>query len=289
MTHVSKRVERGRGSIASDSRELARRVRIHALRMTSEGGSSHIGSALSIADILAVLYADVLRVDPTDPSWPARDRFVLSKGHAGAAVYAVLAECGFFPAEWLREHYRDGSVFSGHVSHKGVPGVEVSTGSLGHGLSLAAGMALGAKLDGRTHRVVALLSDGECDEGATWEAALFAAHHALTALTCIIDYNGLQSLGSVEETLRLEPFAAKWRAFGWQVCKVDGHDHDALRDALVSERADSRPTCIIARTVKGKGVSFMENQVLWHYRTARGAEFEAALRELDGQSFTDAP
>jgi len=266
---------------ADASRDLARRVRRHALHMTSRGGSSHIGSALSIADIVAVLYADVLRVNPADPGWGGRDRFILSKGHAGAAVYAVLAERGFFPLERLREHYQDGSMLSGHVSHKGIPGVEFSTGSLGHGLPVATGMALGAQLDGRDHRVVALLSDGECDEGSNWEAALFAAHHRLSRLTAIIDYNKIQSLGTVEETLTLEPFADKWRAFGWRVREVDGHDHSHLRAALRDDEASTRPLCVIAHTVKGKGVSFMEQQVLWHYRTPRGAELEAALRELD--------
>lgn len=266
---------------AGGSRDLARRVRRHALHMTSRGGSSHIGSALSIADIVAVLYAEVLHVDPADPAWSGRDRFILSKGHAGAAIYAVLAERGFFPLERLREHYQDGSVLSGHVSHKGVPGVEFSTGSLGHGLPVATGMALGAQLDRREHRVVALLSDGECDEGSNWEAALFAAHHRLSRLTAIIDYNKIQSLATVEATLALEPFADKWHAFGWRVREVDGHDHHALGEALRDDEASTRPLCVIAHTVKGKGVSFMERQVLWHYRTPRGAELEAALRELD--------
>lgn len=262
------------------SREMAYRIRRHTLEMTSRGGSSHIASIFSIADIVAVLYTDVLRVDPRNPMWDARDRFILSKGHAGAAIYAALAERGFFPRERLREHYRDGSLLSGHISHKGLPGIELSTGSLGHGLPVAAGMALGAQIDRRTHRVVALLSDGECDEGSNWEAALFAAHQRLRRLTIIIDYNRLQSLGSVAETLGLEPFADKWRAFGWRVREVDGHDHDALRSALADEEQSLRPLCVIAHTVKGKGVSFMENTVLWHYRTARGAEYEAALREL---------
>ena len=281
MTQVNTGLDAARPKAQTSSRRLARRIRRHALLMTSRGGSSHIGSALSIADILAVLYAEVLRVDPGDPAWSERDRFILSKGHAGAAVYAALAERGFFPLERLKEHYQDGSVLSGHVSHKGIPGVEFSTGSLGHGLPVAAGMALGAQLDRREHRVVTLLSDGECDEGSNWEAALFAAHHRLSRLTAIIDYNKLQSLGTVEETLALEPFADKWRAFGWRVREADGHNHAALRAALRDDEVSARPLCVIAHTVKGKGVSFMERQVLWHYRTARGAELDAALRELD--------
>jgi transketolase len=262
--------------------DLAKRIRLHALRMTSKGGGAHIGAAFSCADILAVLYGSVLNVDPLDPMWPLRDRFVLSKGHAGSALYAVLAECGFFPVEKLETHYMDGSDLCGHVSHKGVPGVEVSTGSLGHGLALAAGMAYAAKLDGLRHRVFALLSDGECDEGSTWEAILFAAHHQLDRLVTIVDYNKIQSLAPVSETIRLEPFAQKWSSFGWAVKQVDGHNHDALADALGSVPfSTGKPSCLLAHTVKGKGVSFMENTVLWHYRIARGAEFDAALAELE--------
>lgn len=272
-----------KGTLAMpDSRSLARSVRIHALCMTSKGGSSHVGSCLSIADILAVLYADILLVDPNDPNKPDRDRFILSKGHAGAAVYATLAECGFFPRSKLESHYQDGSDLSGHVSHKNIPGVEVSTGSLGHGLSIAAGLALGAKRTSQRIRAFALLSDGECDEGSTWEAVLFAAHHKLDNLVAIVDYNKIQSLDSVANTLQLEPFADKWRSFGWTVSEVDGHDHDALTRTFRAIPIGSAPTCVLAHTVKGKGVSFMENSVLWHYRTARGEEFEAARRELEG-------
>lgn len=264
-----------------ETREFARRIRLNALRMTSAAGSSHIGSVFSLADILAVLYNDVLEVDPANPRWPDRDRFILSKGHAGAGVYAALAERGFFSIDKLASHYQDGSDLSGHVSHKGVPGVELSTGSLGHGLPVGAGMALAAKLDDKNHRVVVLLSDGECDEGSNWEAVLFAAHHGLEQLIAVIDYNKIQSLGPVEETIRLEPFADKWRAFGWGVGEVDGHDHKAMRSIFASMPLEAgKPTCIIAHTVKGKGVSFMEHQVLWHYRAARGDELAAAEREL---------
>ena len=266
----------------SDIRELARRIRIHALRMTSKGGSSHIGAVFSMADIIAALYGGVLQVDPDQPKKPDRDRFILSKGHAGAGIYAALAERGFFPVEWLDEHYRDGSRLSGHVSHKGMPGVELSTGSLGHGLSVAAGMSYAASLSDAKHRVFCLMSDGECDEGSVWEAVLFAAHHKLTNLVAIIDYNKIQSLARVEDTIALEPFADKWRAFGWGAVEVDGHDHAALIAALSKIPAvNGRPTCVIAHTTKGKGVSFMEDSVLWHYRTARDEEFAAALNELE--------
>ena len=264
--------------------QLAKRIRIHALRMTSVGGGAHIGAVFSCADILAVLYGGILHVDPTDPKSPTRDRFVLSKGHAGGGLYAALAERGFFPVEKLLTHYQDGSDLSGHVSHK-LPGVDVSTGSLGHGLSIAAGMAYAAKLKSSPHRVFCLLSDGECDEGSTWEAALFAAHHGLSNLVAIVDYNRIQGIAPVSQVIELEPFADKWTAFGWAVREVDGHDHEALRTALGAVPfAPGKPSCLLAHTVKGKGVSFMENTVLWHYRIPRGAEFDAALAELEARS-----
>ncbi|UYN97251.1 MAG: transketolase [Enhydrobacter sp.] len=250
--------------------------------MTSLGGTSHIASVFSMADLLAVLYAQVLRIDPAWPAWPDRDRFVLSKGHAGAGVYAALAERGFFDVSMLDQHGQDGSALSGHVSHKGVPGVELSTGSLGHGLPVSTGMALAAQRAGKRHRVFCLMSDGECDEGSNWEAILFAAHHRLANLVAIVDYNKLQSLAPVKETLDLEPFVDKWRSFNWAVREVDGHDHAAIQRHLESLPVEAdRPSCLIAHTVKGKGVSFMENTVLWHYRTARGEEYEAARRELE--------
>lgn len=264
-----------------DTVAFAKRIRLHALRMTSLGGSSHIGSILSMTDLIAVLYGAILRVDPQNPKWPERDRFILSKGHAGAGVYAALAERGFFDVKTLDTHYQDGSILSGHISHKGVPGVELSTGSLGHGLSVGAGMAYGAKLDHQQHRVFVLMSDGECDEGSNWEAILFAAHHGLDNLVAIVDYNKLQSIGSVAETLALEPFADKWRSFGWVVREIDGHNHADIDETLASIPLEvGKPNCVIAHTTKGKGVSFMEDSVLWHYRTARGEEYEAALKEL---------
>lgn len=265
----------------TDTLELARRIRRHALQMTSRGGSSHIGSVLSIADILAVLYGSVLQVDPSNPRAPERDRFILSKGHAGAGVYAALAERGFMSVDVLNTHYKDGSNLSGHVSHKGIPGVELSTGSLGHGLSVGVGMALAGRRDGAAHRVVVLMSDGECDEGSNWEAILFAAHHGLDNLTAIIDYNKLQSIRPVAETLNLEPLAQKLKAFGWGVREVDGHDHAAVHEVLSAVPfVPGSPSCIIAHTTKGKGVSFMENSVLWHYRSASEEELQSALSEL---------
>lgn len=262
-------------------RQLANRIRTHALRMTSVGGGSHIGAIFSCADILAVLYGRILNVDPNNPKWPGRDRFILSKGHACAGLYAALAERGFFEVGKLTTHYQDGSDLCGHASHR-VPGVEVSTGALGHGLSLACGMAYAAKLSGAPHRVFALLSDGECDEGSIWEAALFAGHHRLDNLTIIIDYNRLQGIAPVADVLELTPFPDKWASFGWATRETSGHDIEALlRELSTVPFVVGRPSCLIAHTVKGKGVSFMENTVLWHYRIPRGAEFEAALLELE--------
>ena len=266
-----------------DSETLAKRIRIHTLRMTSLGGGSHIGAIFSCADILAVLYSGVLRVDPRNPRNPDRDRLVLSKGHAGGGLYAVLAERGFFPVEKLLTHYQDGSDLSGHVSHK-LPGIEMSTGSLGHGLSLSAGMAYAGHLSQGPQRYFCLLSDGECDEGSTWEAAMFASHHRLSKLVAIVDYNRIQGIARTSEVMELEPFREKWAAFGWAVRDVNGHDHTGLYDALTHlPHNPEKPSVLIAHTTKGKGVSFMEDTVLWHYRIARGAEFDAALAELEGQ------
>lgn len=261
---------------------LARYIRRKTIEMTSRAGSSHVGSVLSAAEILAVLYGEVLRVDPANPEREDRDRFVLSKGHACAGLYAVLAARGFFPEKRLEEFYVDGGTLAGHITHKGVPGVEVSTGALGHGLAIAVGLASGALRQGKDWRVFALLSDGECDEGSTWEAVLLAPAWKLENLTVVVDFNKIQSLGRVDEVVPLEPLADKWRAFGWDVREVDGHDTEVLRATLDDEQwpARGRPRCIIAHTVKGKGVSFMEDDLLWHYRAPRGEEYERALEEL---------
>jgi transketolase len=265
-----------------ETKALAKKIRIEALKMTSMGGSSHIGSIFSIVDLLAVLYGSILKFDKNKPTWKGRDRFILSKGHAGAGVYVALAEVGFIKKDQLKTHYKDGSYLSGHISHKGIPGVEVSTGSLGHGLSIGVGMAKAAKLSSSTHNTYVLLSDGECDEGSVWEAAMFANHHKLNNLIAIIDYNKLQSLDTVEKTLALEPFNQKWESFGWNVIEIDGHDHGEIKLALSNNsKLRNAPTVVIANTIKGKGVSFMENQVLWHYRTATGKEYDAAQVELE--------
>ena len=262
----------------NDSKELARRIRRHALAMAHRAKTAHIGSCLSVADILAVLYSDVLSVRPEQPEWEERDRLILSKGHAAMALYATLAERGFFPVAELEEYGHPESRLCGHV-HADVPGVEVSTGSLGHGLSIGCGMALAAKADKSHSRVFVVLSDGECQEGSIWEAAMFACHRELGNLTAVIDRNRIQACGRTEDVMRLEPLAMKWAAFGWEVEDVGGHDHAALRDAL-RPQAPNRPRAIIARTVKGRGVSFMEDTIEWHYRHPDDAELKTALREL---------
>lgn len=269
-------------SSPDDLRALARRLRLQVIRMTARARSSHVGGGLSMAEILAVLYGQVLKVDADRPDWAARDRFVLSKGHACAGLYAVLAERGFLTESDLETFYADGSRLSGHVTHSGVPGIECSTGSLGHGLPIACGMALAGKRAEAAFRVFAVLSDGECDEGSNWEAALFAGHHGLDNLTVIVDYNRIQSLGHTSDVLNLEPLAEKWRSFGWHAVEVDGHSVEALTAALLPvPTVPGRPTCVVAHTVKGKGVSFMEDSLLWHYRSPQGDELAAALAELE--------
>lgn len=264
------------------SRELAYKIRRHGLEMTHLSFGSHIGAILSVCDIVAVLYHDILRLDPQNPRWEGRDRLIMSKGHAGAAVYAALAEMGFFEVEALKTHYQNDSRLSGHVSHHGVPGVEFSTGSLGHGLPVGAGMAMADQLDNKSRRVYVILGDGECDEGSVWEAALIAHHYKLRNLTAIVDYNKMQSLDFCENTISLKPFGDKWASFGWHVIEADGHDHEALRAAFGQAQAhEDGPSVILAHTIKGKSISFMENNILWHYRSPQGEEYEAALRELE--------
>ena len=265
-----------------NSEKLAWLIRRHGVEMTHLSHGSHIASILSVADIVAVLYNDVANITPENITDENRDRIILSKGHAGAAIYAALAEKGFFDREELKTHYADGSRLSGHVSHKGVPGVEFSTGSLGHGACVAAGMALNAKLDKKPYYTYAIVGDGECDEGSIWEMALFANQFKLNQFIVIVDHNKMQSLDFCENTLSLAPFAEKWKSFGWNVLEVDGHNHDALRSAFAkAKQSADKPSVIIANTVKGKGISFMEFDILWHYRFPHdGEEYDGALQEL---------
>jgi len=249
--------------------------------MAHRAKSSHLASALSTVDLLAVLYFDYLHLDPASPQDPGRDRFILSKGHGGAALYAALAHRGFFPREELETYCRDGGRLPGHPSATMLPGVELSTGSLGHGLGVGSGMALAAKRDEKSYRTVVMVSDGECDEGSLWEAALAAPHWKLGSLTCIVDYNKIQSFGRVSEVMELEPFAEKWRAFRWHVQELDGHDHAAIRSALrAADAVVDQPSVLIAHTVKGKGISFMEDALGWHYWSPSDEQKAAGLAEL---------
>lgn len=259
--------------------QLAARIRRSALQMVYTAKASHIGSALSIADIVAVLYGTIMELDPLNPSNPTRDRFVLSKGHACVAIYAVLADLGFFPLSDLNTYGNDHSKLMNHVSHA-VQGVEFSTGSLGHGLPYGVGKALGARIKKMSWRTFVLLGDGEMDEGSNWEALMFAAHHKLDNLIAIIDYNKIQSMDTVSNTLGLEPLADKLNAFGCVVKEIDGHDHEQLITAY-SSYSESKPLVIIAHTVKGKGVSFMENKVEWHYKNPDDIQLSRALSELE--------
>jgi transketolase len=246
--------------------------------MVHKAKASHIGSGLSIADILAVLYGEVMTIDPKNENSVKRDRFILSKGHACAPLYAVLAEIGFFPISDLDTYGNDFSWLMNHASHK-VLGVEFSTGSLGHGLPFAVGKSYAAKLKNELWKTYVLLSDGEMDEGSNWEALMFAAHHKLSNLTAIIDYNKLQSLGSTQSTLGLEPLLDKLKSFGSNVIEIDGHDHDALRQSF-ELKSLGRPKVIIAHTIKGKGVAFMEGKVEWHYKNTSDDQLKLALKEL---------
>ena len=264
-----------------ESQSLAWLIRRHGIEMTHLSGGSHIGAILSVADIIAVLYSKIMKYDANNPKWENRDRMILSKGHAGAAIYAAIAESGFFDVEELKTHYANGSRLSGHVSHH-LPGIDFSTGSLGHGLSAGAGMAFAMKKDNKNSRVFVVLGDGECNEGSVWEAAEFANHFRLNNLVAIVDHNKMQSIDYCDKTLEVTPMAKRWEAFGWNVIELDGHNHSELINALKDTQTNTtKPTVIIANTVKGKGVSFMEMDILWHYRFPHeGWEYNCAVNEL---------
>jgi transketolase len=263
-------------SIALDPR--SKQLRRTIARTLAAGGRGHVGAAFSVVEILRVLYDDVMKYDAKNPRWADRDRFVLSKGHGCLALYAVLADKGFFPEAELWKFCAADGILGGHPEYGKVPGVEASTGSLGHGFSMGVGFALAAKLDGRGHRVFVVLGDGECGEGAVWEAALCASQHRLDRLTVLIDYNKQQTYGTVAEVQDVEPFAAKWEAFGFSVRDVNGHDVAALKRALgAAPTAAGKPTAILCHTVKGKGVSFTERNLSWHHRAKISAADAAAL------------
>lgn len=264
-----------------DLQGIARKLRRHVITMISTAGSGHPGGSLSAADIVTALYFRVMRHDPANPHWPDRDRFILSKGHAAPILYAALAECGYFPLEWLTTLRKTGACLQGHTDSSLTPGVDMSAGSLGQGLSVGIGMALAARLDKKDYRTYVLLGDGECQEGQVWEAAMFAPNYKLDNLTAIVDYNGLQLDGFTRQIMDLEPFVEKWRSFKWEVLQVDGHDMKRVVDALQKAgQVKGKPVVIVARTVKGKGVSFMENNVDWHGKAPGKSETEIALREL---------
>lgn len=257
-------------------------IRNQILEMIVSAGKGHIGGAFSCTDILTALYyGDILRVDPAHPHWAERDRFILSKGHAAAALYAVLSDLGFFASAELRQYGQPGCMLGGHPD-KRIPGVEADTGSLGHGLGLAAGLAFSAKLDRKDFLTVALLGDGECCEGSVWEAAMFAAHHQLRGLVAILDQNGQCVTDYLQDCTALQPLDQKWQAFGWDVRVIDGHSFEALLEALkgLRQRQSAKPLMIVAHTVKGKGVSFMEGVLDWHHNVPKGAQIEIARKEL---------
>jgi transketolase len=266
----------------ADLKQMAKKLRRHVITMIATAGSGHPGGSLSAADIITSLYFKILRYNPEDPKWPDRDRFILSKGHAAPILYAALAEAGYFPVAELSTLRKLGSRLQGHTDMRFTPGVEMSAGSLGMGLSFSVGVALAAKLDSKTYRTYALLSDGECEEGQTWEAALSGAHFALNSMTAIVDNNGIQLSGRICDIMSLDPLAQKWQAFGWHTIAIDGHDFYQLLSAYqkASDTKD-RPTVIIAHTVKGKGVSFMENNVAFHGKAPSPDEAERALKELE--------
>lgn len=267
-------------TIKLNTHQLALAVRRDILHMVHRARASHVGSCFSIVDILAVLYGEVMSLKNGDQNWSQRDRFILSKGHAAAAVYATLANIGVIPREDLETYGVDGSLYMTHVSHK-INGVEFSSGSLGHGLGFGVGKALAAKKNRHKWRTFVVLSDGEMDEGSNWEALMFAAHHELDNLVAIIDYNKLQSLTSISQTLGLEPLVDKLVAFGWSVIEVDGHDHlQLIQNLNNTPLVSGKPTVFLAHTIKGKGVSFMENKVEWHYRSPNDEQLSKALAEL---------
>ncbi len=266
-----------------DTKTLSKEIRKLSLQMVYNAKASHIGGALSMADILAVLYNDILNVDPSNSQNPQRDRFLLSKGHACTSLYATLGLKGFFQINDLSSYAQDGSIFLSHTNHN-IPGVEISAGSLGHALPVSCGLALSAKRKNLIWKTYCLVSDGELDEGSNWESILLAPQLKLDNLILIVDYNKIQSLGTVKEVIDLGPLKQKFEAFRWEVYETDGHDHLSLKDIFIkAQNLNGKPTVIIANTVKGKGVSFMEDKLLWHYKSPSETQFKEAINELNKQ------
>lgn len=259
---------------------IAREIRQTIYKIAHFAGGGHMGAAFSMADIISVLYfGDILKYDAGNPDWEDRDKFILSKGHACYALYAALAKAGYFPEKELWNVGKAGSRFGGHPKMDEIPGVEASTGALGHGLSFAIGIAYANKADGRDSHVYVVLGDGECQEGSVWEGALSAPTLELDNLTVIVDYNKLQAMDSLENIVHMKPFADKWKAFGWNVIQIDGHNYAEIKKGLLV-REKGKPTLVVADTVKGKGVSFMENVPIWHYRMPNGQELPVLMDEL---------
>jgi transketolase len=282
--HAASAGREARGPFA-DPMSLARmclNVRRDIVEMIHAGGGGHVGGSLSLVEILTVLYFETMNVRPQEPNWPDRDRLVLSKGHASSVLYSILARRGFFPVEDLWTFNSAGTRFQKHIDMHRVPGVDVSSGSLGHGLSIGAGMALADRLDRKDRRVYVVMSDGECQAGQTWEAAMAAAHFHLDHITAFVDCNGLETDGLVKDIMAIEPLEAKWRSFGWHVQRIDGHHLGEIRVAIRKARAtDGQPHIILADTIKGKGLSFVENQVAWHSHAISDEDYQKAMAELD--------
>lgn len=260
----------------------AREIRKNVVKMVASGKAAHIGGALSVVDILAVLYFGILRVRPKNPNWSNRDRFILSKGHAATALYSVLAQRGFASKKILEKYYQDGCSLAGHPIKGCMPGIEVSTGSLGHGLPIGLGMALAGKHGKKPYRVFVVLSEGDCNSGSTWEAAMLASHLKLDNLVAIHDYNKIQAMGYSREIMGLDPLPDKWQAFGWSTKEIDGHNYQQIEKALTKiPFKKNKPSVVIAHTVKGKGVSFMEDSLAWHYQWPNEEQLKRALKELE--------
>ncbi len=275
---VKEASNRARRKASAADLKVIRNLRKAIVHMVHYSQTSHVGSALSAVEILYVLYFKVLRIDPKEPDAPDRDKFLLSKAHGSVALYATLAEKGFFPKNLLERYCVENGLLPGHLDRESVPGVEISAGSLGHGLSIGLGMALANRFDGKKGRVYVLLGDGECNEGSVWEAAMLASTRELKNITAIVDYNKLQGFGRTHEVIDQRSMPARWKAFGWEVCEVDGHDIEALEKSL--KAAQRKPKVVIAHTVKGKGVSFMEDKLEWHYKSPNDKQYDLAIQEL---------
>lgn len=266
--------------MSEKSRSIVKKAKVNCLKLVKQANSSHIGGAFSIADVLAVLYADVLTFDTNDILSKNRDRIFYSKGHACSILYTILAEVGFIDQEELFTFSQNGSYLTTHINHN-IPGIELSTGSLGHAMSVACGVAYAGKIGQQHWKTYCIVSDGELDEGSNWEAIMFAAHHQLKNFVLIVDYNKIQSFGNVKDVINLEPLKAKFEAFNFNVCDIDGHDHDAVFSSLSETFHNNKPVVIIANTIKGKGVDFMEHELKWHYKSPNEIELALAINQIE--------